>query len=67
MALDALELLDKCLHWDTFHVVGLSMGGMIALELSLLTLHRLLSLSLLVTHAGGLTSIAPVFYSFFRS
>jgi len=58
MALDAYELVDKALGWKYFHVVGLSMGGMIALELSYLLLDRLLSLTLLSTHAGG--TIAPV-------
>jgi len=58
MAKDALELVDTVLGWKYFHIVGLSMGGMIALELSFLLLDRLLSLTLLSTHAGG--TIAPV-------
>jgi pimeloyl-ACP methyl ester carboxylesterase len=41
MAMDALELVDKALHWTQFHIVGLSMGGMIAQELaSLLLQHK---------------------------
>jgi pimeloyl-ACP methyl ester carboxylesterase len=83
MAADAHKLL---LHlcWDDVHVVGISMGGMIAMELALRlgggstaaskssntssssspslstsSSCRLLSLALAVTHAGGLTAIAP--------
>jgi pimeloyl-ACP methyl ester carboxylesterase len=59
LALDVLELLNH-LGWDRFHLVGLSMGGMIALELSFLVLERLQSLSLLVTHSGGVTGIVPL-------
>jgi len=58
MAQDTIELIDTVLCWPYFHVVGLSMGGMIALEMSYLVLDRLLSLTLLSTHAGG--TIAPV-------
>jgi len=56
MAQDALELVDH-LGWEKFHLVGLSMGGMIAMELSLLSPHRILSLVLAVTHAGA---VAPL-------
>ena len=76
MARDILELLNH-LQWERFHLVGLSMGGMISLELSFLgtilrsistsistksfvVLERLLSLSLFVTHAGGLTGLPQV-------
>ncbi|CAF4218358.1 unnamed protein product, partial [Rotaria sordida] len=58
MAKDALALIEH-LHWHQCHVVGISMGGMIALELALLAPHKLLSLSLLATHAGGLAGRAP--------
>jgi pimeloyl-ACP methyl ester carboxylesterase len=51
MAKDAIALID--------HVVGVSMGGMIALEFALLAPERVLSLTLLATHAGGLAGRAP--------
>lgn len=56
MAKDTLEVLQH-LTWENFHVVGLSMGGMIAQELTLMSLSRVLSLSLLSTHSGA--TLAP--------
>ncbi|CAF1573675.1 unnamed protein product [Rotaria sp. Silwood1] len=58
MAKDAIALIDH-LNWIKCHVVGISMGGMIALEFALLAPERVLSLTLLATHAGGLAGRAP--------
>tara|TARA_B100001093_G_scaffold493189_2_gene535097 strand:+ start:514 stop:1251 length:738 start_codon:yes stop_codon:yes gene_type:complete len=52
MAQDAMQVLDS-LGWERCHLVGVSMGGMIAQEMVLTHPHRFKSLSLLVTHPGG--------------
>ncbi|GAM19903.1 hypothetical protein SAMD00019534_030780, partial [Acytostelium subglobosum LB1] len=60
MALDAIELMDH-LGWDKAHIVGLSMGGMISLELASTYPHRLHTLSLAVTHAGAAPPTSGMF------
>ncbi|KAF1335544.1 Serine protease, partial [Globisporangium splendens] len=51
MAQDALALMDV-VGWESANIVGISMGGMIALELASLAPQRVNSLSLLVTTRG---------------
>jgi 3-oxoadipate enol-lactonase len=52
MARDSLDVADA-LGWERFHLVGVSMGGMVSQEVALLSPARILSLSLLATHEGG--------------
>jgi pimeloyl-ACP methyl ester carboxylesterase len=58
MAKDTLALINH-LQWNRCHVVGISMGGMIGLELALLAPEKIISLTLLATHAGGLIGRTP--------
>ena len=52
MARDALSLADH-LELDTFHLLGMSMGGAIAQEMALIAPERLRTLTLVVTFGGG--------------
>lgn len=52
MATDALALMDQE-GWESAHVMGHSLGGLIALQLALIAKRRVRSLSLLCTFARG--------------
>lgn len=60
LAEDAYTLVQGTLGWEKFHLVGVSMGGMISLELASRYPQHIISLSLLVTHAGGFRSRIPL-------
>jgi aminoacrylate hydrolase len=58
MALDALAIM-RAEHLESFHVVGHSMGGLIAQELALTAPDRVQSLALLCTFARGRQGSRP--------
>jgi len=58
MASDALRLADE-LEMESFHLVGVSMGGMISQEIGLARPDRVRSLTLIATHAGGSMPVLP--------
>ncbi|KAG7377935.1 hypothetical protein PHYPSEUDO_010772 [Phytophthora pseudosyringae] len=60
MAQDTLALLDV-IGWDTAHIAGVSMGGMISQEIALAAPERVQSLSLVVTSPGSFTPEASAY------
>ena len=57
-ASDCINLLDH-LQWSQAHLIGISMGGMIAQELAVSHPSRVITLSLIVTHFGSWHRVIP--------
>ena len=55
---DVLALTEH-MGWSRFHLVGVSMGGMIVQHVALAAKDRLASLTLIATHPGGLVARLP--------
>lgn len=65
MAEDAMSVVDD-LGWDRFHVIAVSMGGMVAQELAIRYADRVKSLALIATQPGGPGAYIPPVRSFAR-
>lgn len=60
LAQDALELVQIHLKWTQFHLVGISMGGMIAQHIALRALSDVQSLTLMCTHTGSFGRLCAI-------
>lgn len=63
MAQDVIQVLDH-LGWANVHIVGNSLGGMIAQELVIAIPNKTLSLTLIATHCGGWKAYIPPWQAF---
>eukprot|EP00871_Galdieria_phlegrea_P000169 jgi/Galph1/1152/GphlegSOOS_G5915.1 len=63
MAQDLWTVVDELL-WSTFHLIGFSLGGMIASKVAAQSPHRILSLTLLSTPRYGLQAFIPTWRTF---